>query len=202
MKMKIFAAMLSAAMAVTFTACSMGGLPENEAPSDAAENEELYLEEDIIIEEETGADILGALGETAAAVEEISLLDVTPEMINAGLFARDEEGTELLLSMFTLPSGTPVTAMSVTEADGTGSIVCGAYEAEIVTDPENKALTYTYMTFIDVFTGTQIQLAAIESEADGSCSVMNGAGDIYTAEYLSSEETVDRMTAAVKALSD
>ena len=92
--------------------------------------------------------------------------------------------------------------MSVTEADGTGSIVCGAYDAKIVTDPDNEALTYTYMTFIDVFTGAEIQLAAIENSSDGSCSVMNGAGDIYTAEYLSPEDTVNKMNAAVKALSD
>ena len=202
MKKIILSAILAAVTAVSFSAC--GGNDNLTAPSiteETSENEEILFEDDIL-EEETGADILGALGETAADTEEISLLDVTPEMINSGLLAHDDEGTELLLSIFTMPSGTPVAAMAVTEKDGTGSIVCGAYDGEIVTDTENEAVTYVYMNFIDVFTGAEISLAAIENSSDGSCSVMNGAGDIYIAEYLSPADTVDRMTAAVNALSE
>lgn len=183
---------------------------EDEAPAEASDDE--YSDEDIFAmidalkgEDNSSEDSEESAAETEAAESddsgEFSLLDVSSDMIDAGLYAVDEEGDEIILSMFTIPDGAAMVSLFVFAPDNTGDVVCGAYQADIQTDAENGDITNTFMSFTDVYTGSDMQLAVIENAADGSCAVVNGAGDVYQARYLTADETVLYMGTAAALLS-
>lgn len=137
--------------------------------------------------------------EEDAAEGDFTLLDVTSDMIDAAIYVGDEE-SELVLSLFTIPDGTPMCSMlEYSPSAETGDIACGAYTAETETDADGIA--WTYLTFEDVYEGKTFEMGFGESDA-GECYLVLPSGDIYEAQYLNQEEAIAYMGTAVALLSE
>lgn len=128
--------------------------------------------------------------------EGFTLLDVSTDMIDAGVYAVSEDGTELVFSMFTEPAGTPMASLFVFTADGSGDVICGPYAAESVTDEDGIA--WTLMTVADVYTGGEYEIGFGESEAGEVYLFGNDAA--YEGAYLTEDETIEFMGAAAALL--
>ena len=130
--------------------------------------------------------------------EEFTLLDVSTDMIQAGVYAVSEDGTELVFSMFTEPSGTPMASLFIFPADGEGDVICGAYSAESETDEDGIA--WTLLTVTDVYTEDEFEIGF--GESDEEVYIFDVEGTPYEGEYLSEDETIDFMGAAAALLEE
>lgn len=149
---------------------------------------------------ETEAETEAAAEDTEAADEEsgdFTLLDVTADMIDAGVYAVDENQNELVFTMFTEPSGTPMASLFVYAPDGTGDVICGEYTAEVETDEDN--ITWTSLDLSDVYTGNEFTIGFAESE-DDQVYIIDTTGTVYEGQYLSADDTVVYMGTAVALL--
>lgn len=121
-----------------------------------------------------------------ASSEGFTLMDISADMIQSGIYAQSEDGTELVLSMFTEPSGTPMASLFVFPDDGSGDIICGAYTAESETDEDG--ITWSVLTVTDVYTGDVFTIGA--GEADGDVYLFDVEGTPYEGTYLTADETI------------
>ena len=165
----------------------------------AAETEaETETETEAAAEDTEAAD---AEAEDESADEEsgdFTLLDVTADMIDAGVYAVDENQNELVFTMFTEPSGTPMASLFVYAPDGTGDVICGVYTADVETDEDN--ITWTSLDLTDVYTGNEFTIGFAESE-DDQVYIIDTTGTVYEGQYLSADDTVVYMGTAVALLS-
>ncbi len=129
---------------------------------------------------------------------DFTLLDVTADMIDAGVYAVDENQNELVFTMFTEPSGTPMASLFVYAPDGTGDVICGEYTADVETDEDN--ITWTSLDLTDVYTGNEFTIGFAESE-DDQVYIIDTTGTVYEGQYLSADDTVVYMGTAVALLS-
>lgn len=132
-----------------------------------------------------------------AASGDFTLLDVSSEMITAGIYAVSEDGTELVFTMFTEPSGTSMASLFAFSVDGGGDVICGTYAAESETDEDG--ITWTLLTVADAYTGGEFEIGFGESEA-GEVYIFDTNGTPYEGQYLSADETIDYMAAAAVLL--
>lgn len=200
MKKKLMSVVLTAVMVASLTtAC--GGASETAAPAPEAEEEtesetstpeEAEPESD---EEETAEDTDAADDSTS---EDFTLLDVTTDMIEAGVYAVSDDGTELVFSMFKDPAGTPMASLFMFLSNGNGDVICGTYEAESETDEDG--ITWTALTVADAYTGENFVIGFGESE-EGEVYILDGETS-YEGQYLSADETIDYMGAAVVLLGE
>lgn len=170
-------------------------------------SQEEMTEEDAGVLSQAMLDLLDAMDaliegmevvEEGAAEGDFTLLDVTADMIDAAIYVGDEE-SELVLSIFTIPDGTPMCSMlEYSTASESGDVACGAYAAATETDEEGVA--WTYLTFDDVYTGNTMEMGFGETDA-GECYLLMPSGDIYEAQYLDNEEAINYMGTAVALLS-
>ncbi|MBP0956392.1 MAG: hypothetical protein J5997_03385, partial [Oscillospiraceae bacterium] len=109
------------------------------------------------------------------------------DMIEVGVYAIDEDNTELVFSMFTEPSGTPMASLFVYNPDGSGDVICGSYTTETETD--ENGITWTLLTGSDVYTEQTFEIGFAETE-DGQVFILNTAGAVYEGQYLTADETV------------
>ncbi|WP_432649761.1 hypothetical protein [Huintestinicola sp.] len=201
MKRNIAAILAMCMMAATMTACGGSNAPEETAaPAPAetaaaaeteAEAEDEGPEEEPEAEPETEAE---ESDEEADASEDFTLLDVSSDMIEAGVYAVDEFQNELVFSMFTAPSGTAMASLFVYCPDGSGDVICGTYTAETETDEDG--INWTKLSVSDVYTGEGYVIGFAES-ADGQVYIFNPAGTVYEGQYLSADDTVVYMGTAV-----
>ncbi len=194
MKKKITAILAMCMLAVTMAACGDGDVADDYSePNNAAAAD---------VEEADGADEAEASdeGETADAGTsgEFTLLDVTSDMISVGVYAADENQNELVFSMFTAPSGTPMASLFVYSPDGSGDVICGTYTAETNTDEDG--MNWTLLTVTDVYTSQDFEIGFAENDSD-QVYILNAAGAVYEGKYLSADETVTYMGTAVALLS-
>lgn len=195
MKKKLTAILAMCMLAVTMAACGGGDAsddytePDNAAAADVDEADEAD-------DAEAAADD----GETAdsSASGEFTLLDVTSDMISVGVYAADDSQNELVFSMFTAPSGTPMASLFVYAPDGTGDVICGTYTAETETDEDG--MSWTLLTVSDVYTEQEFEIGFAENTND-QVYIMNSAGGVFEGQYLSADETVTYMGTAVALLS-
>lgn len=150
--------------------------------------------------EEDDADAEADTEEESAEEEsgEFTLLDVTADMISAGVYAVDENQNELVFTMFTEPSGTDMASLFLYAPDGTGDVICGEYTADVQTDEDNT--TWTSLDVTDVYTGNVFSIGFAESE-DGQVYIIDTTGTVYEGQYLSADDTVVYMGTAVALLS-
>ena len=118
-------------------------------------------------------------------------------MIDTGLYAKDEDGAEYVLSLFTYDN-TKYCSMIIVAADGSNDVICGAYEAATETDEDG--VDWTVLQFEDVYTGTYFQIGFADTENE--CYFLDQAGNSYTAEYLDADQTITYMGAAVAVSED
>lgn len=130
------------------------------------------------------------------ASDEFTLLDVSTDMVQAGVYAVSEDGTELVFTMFTEPSGTPMASLFVFPVDGEGDVICGAYEAESETDEDG--ITWSLLTVTDAYTGGEFEIGF--GESDDAVYIFDVEGTPYEGQYLSADDTIDYMAAAASLL--
>ena len=202
MKKKITAIFAMCMLAAAMTACGGSKAPEETAaaPADttAAAETEAETEAEAEEEPETEAESEEYEEEEDSASDDFTLLDVTTDMIQVGVYAVDEEQNELVFSMFTAPSGTEMASLFVYCPDGSGDVICGSYTAETETDEDG--ITWTKLSVSDVYTGNSYNIGFAESE-DDQIYIFNPAGTVYEGQYLSADETVVYMGTAVGLMS-
>lgn len=202
MKKKITAIFAMCMLAAAMTACGGSKAPEETAaaPADttAAAETEAETEAEAEEEPETEAEAEEYEEEEDSASDDFTLLDVTTDMIQAGVYAVDEEQNELVFSMFTAPSGTEMASLFVYCPDGSGDVICGPYSAETETDEDG--ITWTKLSVSDVYTENSYNIGFAESE-DDQIYIFNPAGTVYEGQYLSADETVVYMGTAVGLMS-
>ncbi len=198
MKKRLVSILLSALMVASLTtAC--GGNAETAAPAPAAETETAAEEpaaEEPAEETETETETETESEDVAAddgASEEFTLLDVSTDMIEAGVYAVSEDGTELVFSLFTEPSGTPMASLFVFPAEGEGDVICGTYSAENETDEDG--ISWTLLTVTDAYTDGEFEIGFGESDA-GEVYIFDTQGTPYEGEYLSADDTITYMGTA------
>lgn len=190
-------------MAAAMTACGGNSDTAETTPAPAADTTaaaETEAETEAAAEDTEAADE-DAEAEDESADEEsgdFTLLDVTADMIDAGVYAVDENQNELVFTMFTEPSGTPMASLFVYAPDGTGDVICGEYTADVETDEDN--ITWTSLDLTDVYTGNEFTIGFAESE-DDQVYIIDTTGTVYEGQYLSADDTVVYMGTAVALLS-
>lgn len=160
-----------------------------EAPAPAQEEEEEAPEE---VEEEAVEEEAEEEAAEDSGSEGFTLLDVTTDMIDAGVYATGEDGMELVFSLFTEPSGTQMASLFVFAASGEGDVICGPYTGATETDEDG--ITWSIMTVSDVYTGTDFSFGFGESGEE--VYIFDLDGTPYEGQYLSADETIDYMGVA------
>ena len=205
MKKNITMILAMCLMAAAMTACGGNSDTAETSAAPAADTTAAETEAETTAAE-TEAETEAAAEDTEAADEEsadeesgdFTLLDVTADMIDAGVYAVDENQNELVFTMFTEPSGTPMASLFVYAPDGTGDVICGEYTADVETDEDNT--TWTSLDLSDVYTGNEFTIGFAESE-DGQVYIIDTTGTVYEGQYLSADDTVVYMGTAVALLS-
>lgn len=205
MKKNITMILAMCLMAAAMTACGGNSdtaettaAPAADTTAAAETEAETETETEAAAEDTEAAD---AEAEDESADEEsgdFTLLDVTADMIDAGVYAVDENQNELVFTMFTEPSGTPMASLFVYAPDGTGDVICGEYTADVETDEDN--ITWTSLDLTDVYTGNEFTIGFAESE-DDQVYIIDTTGTVYEGQYLSADDTVVYMGTAVALLS-
>ena len=183
--------MMGMMLAASVTACG-GSEEEAAAPAAteaAADTEAEEAEDTEAEEEETEAEV-------AEAEEGFTLLDVTADMVDQGLYAKDDAGNELVITLFTEPSGTKMVSMFGFGTDGTGDVLCGSYdESNVSVEVNEDGVNLTTFAITDIYTGSDVVI--ICAEKDGEAYVGSLDGTLYEGKYLTPEETITYMGTAV-----
>ncbi|MGN0362392.1 MAG: hypothetical protein ACI4ET_06070 [Bilifractor sp.] len=127
-----------------------------------------------------------------------SLGDVTADMIQTGLYAKDDNGNELVFALFQGPDGNNYVALITVDTDGTGDVICGQYTAT-QKDSGTDGITWTVLDGTDVYTGNSFSIGCVEGD-DGSAAFYDQNGTTYTAEYLDADQTITYFGTAVGLL--
>lgn len=207
MKKKLAAILAICMLSVTMTACKGGNAPDEPVTAEATAAEETTNAEPTPAEETTNAEPAPAEETTNAEPDAnattgdssgFTLLDVTPDLITVGIHAVNENNVELVFSMFTAPSGTPMASMFIYNPDGTGDVICGPYTAASKTD--ENGVNWSLLTVSDVYREQEFEIGFAETD-DGQVYIMNTAGTVYAGEYLTADGTVAYMVSAAALIS-
>lgn len=200
MKKKLVSIVLTALMVASLTtAC--GGKSDTPAstPAPAADTktEAPASTPETKAETETpaAADSQAEPADTSAS-EDFTLLDVSTDMIQTGVYAVSDDGTELVFSMFTEPSGTSMASLFVFPAAGEGDVICGTYTGESETDEDGIA--WSALTVTDAYTGDEFVIGF--GELGDQVYILDQQGTAYEGQYLTADETITYMGTAAALL--
>ena len=198
MKKKLLTALLVGAMALNITAC--GGSSDAAAPAD---NDQQTTTTDTAADyaadpEEDAVDVEDA-AEAADTTEEegFSLLDVTADLVDAALYAVDDDNTEYVITLFRDPDGYSYVSLMIVPQDGQGDVLCGAYDDSNVTNvTDEDNIDWTEISTTDVYTGDDFSAVFVEAD-DGSVAIANSDFSlIMEGQYLTADEAIAYMGAA------
>lgn len=127
-----------------------------------------------------------------------SLGDITADMIQTGLYAKDDNGNELVFALFQGPDANNYVALITVDTDGTGDVLCGQYTAT-QKESGDDGITWTVLDGTDVYTGNSFSIGCVEGD-DGSAAFYDQNGTTYTAEYLDADQTITYFGTAVGLL--
>ena len=198
MKKKLLTALLVGAMALNITAC--GGSSDAAAPADndqqttttdTAADDAADTEEDAVYVEDAA--------EAADTTEEegFSLLDVTADLVDAALYAVDDDNTEYVITLFRDPDGYSYVSLMIVPQDGQGDVLCGAYDDSNVTNvTDEDNIDWTEISTTDVYTGDDFSAVFVEAD-DGSVAIANSDFSlVMEGQYLTADEAIAYMGAA------
>ena len=198
MKKKLLTALLVGAMALNITAC--GGSSDAAAPAyndqqttttDTAADDAADTEEDAVDVEDAA--------EAADTTEEegFSLLDVTADLVDAALYAVDDDNTEYVITLFRDPDGYSYVSLMIVPQDGQGDVLCGAYDDSNVTNvTDEDNIDWTEISTTDVYTGDDFSAVFVEAD-DGSVAIANSDFSlVMEGQYLTADEAIAYMGAA------
>ena len=198
MKKKLLTALLVGAMALNITAC--GGSSDAAA---AADNDQQTTTTDTAADdaadtEEDAVDVEDA-AEAADTTEEegFSLLDVTADLVDAALYAVDDDNTEYVITLFRDPDGYSYVSLMIVPQDGQGDVLCGAYDDSNVTNvTDEDNIDWTEISTTDVYTGDDFSAVFVEAD-DGSVAIANSDFSlVMEGQYLTADEAIAYMGAA------
>ena len=198
MKKKLLTVLLVGAMALNITAC--GGSSDAAAPADndqqTTTTDTAY--DDAADTEEDAVDVEDA-AEAAATTEEegFSLLDVTADLVDAALYAVDDDSTEYVITLFRDPDGYSYVSLMIVPQDGQGDVLCGAYDDSNVTNvTDEDNIDWTEISTTDVYTGDDFSAVFVEAD-DGSVAIANSDFSlVMEGQYLTADEAIAYMGAA------
>lgn len=198
MKKKLLTALLVGAMALNITAC--GGSSDAAAPADNDQQTTTTdtAADDAADTEEDAVDVEDA-AEAADTTEEegFSLLDVTADLVDAALYAVDDDNTEYVITLFRDPDGYSYVSLMIVPQDGQGDVLCGAYDDSNVTNvTDDDNIDWTEISTTDVYTGDDFSAVFVEAD-DGSVAIANSDFSlVMEGQYLTDDEAIDYMGAA------
>jgi len=198
MKKKLLTALLVGAMALNITAC--GGSSDAAAPADNDQQTTTTdtAADDAADTEEDAVDVEDA-AEAADTTEEegFSLLDVTADLVDAALYAVDDDNAEYVITLFRDPDGYSYVSLMIVPQDGQGDVLCGAYDDSNVTNvTDEDNIDWTEISTTDVYTGDDFSAVFVEAD-DGSVAIANSDFSlVMEGQYLTADEAIDYMGAA------
>ena len=198
MKKKLLTALLVGAMALNITAC--GGSSDAAAPADNDQQTTTTdtAADDAADTEEDAVDVEDA-AEAADTTEEegFSLLDVTADLVDAALYAVDDDNTEYVITLFRDPDGYSYVSLMIVPQDGQGDVLCGAYDDSNVTNvTDEDNIDWTEISTTDVYTGDDFSAVFVEAD-DGSVAIANSDFSlVMEGQYLTADEAIDYMGVA------
>lgn len=198
MKKKLLTALLVGAMALNITAC--GGSSDAAAPADNDQQTTTTdtAADDAADTEEDAVDVEDA-AEAAETTEEegFSLLDVTADLVDAALYAVDDDNTEYVITLFRDPDGYSYVSLMIVPQDGQGDVLCGAYDDSNVTNvTDDDNIDWTEISTTDVYTGDDFSAVFVEAD-DGSVAIANSDFSlVMEGQYLTADEAIAYMGAA------
>ena len=198
MKKKLLTALLVGAMALNITAC--GGSSDAAAPADNDQQTTTTdtAADDAADTEEDAVDVEDA-AEAADTTEEegFSLLDVTADLVDAALYAVDDDHTESVITLFRDPDGYSYVSFMIVPQDGQGDVLCGAYDDSNVTNvTDEDNIDWTEISTTDVYTGDDFSAVFVEAD-DGSVAIANSDFSlVMEGQYLTADEAIAYMGAA------
>ena len=198
MKKKLLSALLVGAMALNITAC--GGSSDAAAPADNDQQTTTTdtAADDAADTEEDAVDVEDA-AEAADTTEEegFSLLDVTADLVDAALYAVDDDNTEYVITLFRDPDGYSYVSLMIVPQDGQGDVLCGAYDDSNVTNvTDEDNIDWTEISTTDVYTGDDFSAVFVEAD-DGSVAIANSDFSlVMEGQYLTADEAIAYMGAA------
>ena len=194
MKKKLLTALLVGAMALNITAC--GGSSDAAAPADNDQQTTTTdtAADDAADTEEDAVDVEDA-AEAADTTEEegFSLLDVTADLVDAALYAVDDDNTEYVITLFRDPDGYSYVSLMIVPQDGQGDVLCGAYDDSNVTNvTDEDNIDWTEISTTDVYTGDDFSAVFVEAD-DGSVAIANSDFSlVMEGQYLTADEEIGR----------
>ena len=198
MKKKVLTVLLVGAMALNITAC--GGSSDAAAPADNDQQTTTTdtASDDAADTEEDAVDVEDA-AEAAETTEEegFSLLDVTADLVDAALYAVDDDSTEYVITLFRDPDGYSYVSLMIVPQDGQGDVLCGAYDDSNVTNiTDEDNIDWTEISTTDVYTGDDFSAVFVEAD-DGSVAIANSDFSlVMEGQYLTADEAIAYMGAA------
>ena len=196
MKKKLLTALLVGAMALNITAC--GGSSDAAAPADNDQQTTTTdtAADDAADTEEDAVDVEDAAEDTTEE-EGFSLLDVTADLVDAALYAVDDDNTEYVITLFRDPDGYSYVSLMIVPQDGQGDVLCGAYDDSNVTNvTDEDNIDWTEISTTDVYTGDDFSAVFVEAD-DGSVAIANSDFSlVMEGQYLTADEAIDYMGAA------
>ena len=198
MKKKLLTVLLAGAMALNITAC--GGSSDAAAPADNDQQTTTTdtAADDAADTEEDAVDVEDA-AEAADTTEEegFSLLDVTADLVDAALYAVDDDNTEYVITLFRDPDGYSYVSLMIVPQDGQGDVLCGAYDDSNVTNvTDDDNIDWTEISTTDVYTGDDFSAVFVEAD-DGSVAIANSDFSlVMEGQYLTADEAIAYMGAA------
>ena len=198
MKKKLLTALLVGAMALNITAC--GGSSDAAAPADNDQQTTTTdtAADDAADTEEDAVDVEDA-AEAADTTEEegFSLLDVTADLVDAALYAVDDDNTEYVITLFRDPDGYSYVSLMIVPQDGQGDVLCGAYDDSNVTNvTDEDNIDWTEISTTDVYTGDDFSAVFVEAD-DGSVAIANSDFSlVMDCQYLTADDAIAYMGAA------
>lgn len=198
MKKKLLTALLVGAMALNITAC--GGSSDAAAPADNDQQTTTTdtASDDAADTEEDAVDVEDAAEATDTTEEEgFSLLDVTADLVDAALYAVDDDNTEYVITLFRDPDGYSYVSLMIVPQDGQGDVLCGAYDDSNVTNvTDEDNIDWTEISTTDVYTGDDFSAVFVEAD-DGSVAIANSDFSlVMEGQYLTADEAIAYMGAA------
>lgn len=199
MKNKLLAFLMIATMSLSFGAC--GSEKAEPAPAAETPKQEAPAKEEKAEEVATPvAEVEDTVEETVEeAVEEegFSLLDVSTDMIESGIYAVAEDGTENVIALFTGPDGGNYVCVMMIPQEGDGDVICGSYTADTVgTLTDDEGVEWAAIQFVDAYTGGDCTAVFADFD-DGSVMISNvDFSYVLAGEYLSADDTINFMGAA------
>jgi hypothetical protein len=197
MKKKLLTVLLAGAMALNITAC--GGSSDAAAPADNDQQTTTTdtASDDAADTEEDAVDVEDAAEAATTEEEGFSLLDVTADLVDAALYAVDDDSTEYVITLFRDPDGYSYVSLMIVPQDGQGDVLCGAYDDSNVTNvTDEDNIDWTEISTTDVYTGDDFSAVFVEAD-DGSVAIANSDFSlVMEGQYLTADEAIAYMGAA------